>query len=44
MAFVVMPFAPIVANAAESPVDVQEVFTSTKTIEGDSFSYQKRQS
>ncbi len=32
---------PNIALAAESPVDVQEVFTSTKTIEGDAFSYPK---
>ncbi len=34
-------FAPSVAIAAVSPVDVQEIFTSTKTIEGDNFTYPK---
>ncbi len=33
--------APGISQAAQSPVDVQEVFTSTKTIEGDSFTYPK---
>ena len=31
--------APNLAIAAESPINIQEIFTSAQTIEGDSFSY-----
>ncbi len=41
IAFALMLCAPSIAMAAQSPVDVQEIFTSTKTIEGDAFSYPK---
>ncbi len=41
MACSLILFTDGIAMAAKSPVDVQEVFTSAKTIEGDTFSYPK---
>jgi len=40
-AFALMLISPSIYIAAESPVDVQEIFTSSKNIDGDNFKYSK---
>ena len=39
LAFALMLINPIISVAAESPIDVQEIFTSSKNIDGDNFKY-----
>ena len=41
LAFVLMLINPSISIAAESPVDVQEIFTSSENIDGDNFKYPK---
>ena len=37
----ILPSNSVIANEEKSPVDVQEIFTSSKTIEGENFKYPK---
>jgi len=39
LAFALMLINPSISIAAESPVDVQEIFTSSENIDGDNFKY-----
>ena len=39
LAFALMLINPSISIAAQSPVDVQEIFTSSKNIDGDNFKY-----
>ena len=39
IAFALMLINPSISIAAESPVDVQEVFVSSETIDGDTLKY-----
>ena len=39
LAFAIMLINPSISIAAESPVDVQEIFTSSENIDGDNFKY-----
>ena len=39
--FALMLINPSISIAAESPVDVQEIFTSSENIDGDNFKYPK---
>ena len=41
IAFALMLINPSIAIAAESPIDVQEIFTSSENIDGDNFKYPK---
>ena len=41
LAFALMLINPSISIAAESPVDVQEIFTSSENIDGDNFKYPK---
>jgi len=41
LAFALMLINPSISLAAESPVDVQEIFTSSENIDGDNFKYPK---
>ena len=41
LAFALMLINPSITIAAESPVDVQEIFTSSENIDGDNFKYPK---
>ncbi|ABM72449.1 Hypothetical protein P9515_12421 [Prochlorococcus marinus str. MIT 9515] len=41
LVFALMLINPNITIAAESPVDVQEIFTSSKNIDGDNFKYPK---
>ena len=41
LAFALMLINPSISTAAESPVDVQEIFTSSENIDGDDFKYPK---
>ena len=41
LAFTLMLINPSISIAAESPVDVQEIFTSSENIDGDNFKYPK---
>ena len=41
LAFALMLINPSISIAAESPVDVQEIFTSSENIDGDNFNYPK---
>ena len=41
LAFALMLIIPSISIAAESPVDVQEIFTSSENIDGDNFKYPK---
>ena len=41
LAFAIMLINPSISIAAESPVDVQEIFTSSENIDGDNFKYPK---
>jgi quercetin dioxygenase-like cupin family protein len=40
-AFILMIINPSISIAAGSPVDVQEIFTSSENIDGDNFNYPK---
>ena len=39
LAFALMLINPSISIAAESPIDEQEIFTSSKNIDGDNFKY-----
>ena len=41
LAFALMLINPSISMAAESPVDVQEIFTSSENIDGDNLSIQE---
>ena len=41
LAFTLMLINPSISLAAESPIDVQEIFTSSENIDGDNFKYPK---
>ena len=41
LAFALMLINPSISIAVESPVDVQEIFTSSENIDGDNFKYPK---
>ena len=41
IAFALMLINPSISIAAESPVDLQEVFVSSETMDGDAFKYPK---
>ena len=41
LAFALMLFNPSISIAAESPVDVQEVFVGSETMDGDALKYPK---
>ncbi len=43
ISFALILCTPILVTAADSPVDVQEIYASNKTIEGDAFLYPKGQ-
>ena len=40
-AFTLMLINPSISLAAEAPVDVKEIFTSSENIDGDNFKYPK---
>ena len=39
LVFALMLINPSISTAAESPIDVQEIFTSSENIDGDNFKY-----
>tara|TARA_Y100001978_G_scaffold182415_1_gene179276 strand:- start:416 stop:667 length:252 start_codon:yes stop_codon:yes gene_type:complete len=40
-ALLILPINSVIANEGKLPVDVQEIFTSSKTIDGENFKYPK---